>query len=547
MLQLQQSNHKTVTSDDQLLIAALSSLGYVGMVTDSLETLRILCEPPAWWCEVFGTENADTLSSPTDVPIFDVFVEQCEEFWASESDEDPWLISDIWEQPTASAPTLHLQGLATTIDHKPLLLLKRLDLATDGRIESIRAVRETMLAGEDHAALKDQLNLELMRAKEAAEQFAKEKTSTQAKVRGVFDNSSNFMGLLAVDGKLTEINITALNIAGVDRDDVIGCPFWEAAWWSHSRSLQAKVKQAVLRSTAGESIRLEVTTVDQSNAAVLLDLSIKPIFDENGVLLHLMPEARDITETKANEIQLRNLMQRLEESNRDLEQFASIASHDLQEPLRKITGYGELLEDEFEGNLDGDAKKYLDIMTDGARRMKQLIQDMLAFSKVASGETKPEVIDANASLEAAVSDLQMMIEESSAHVAVNSLPMVLTEAAQLKAIFQNLISNAIKYRSSEAPRITIGCEDRGSAYEFFVQDNGLGIEEKHFAQVFEIFQRLHNGNGSDSSGTGIGLAICKRIVERLGGRFRIESELGVGSTFFFTLPKVPDRERCERH
>jgi PAS domain S-box-containing protein len=225
----------------------------------------------------------------------------------------------------------------------------------------------------------------------------------------------------------------------------------------------------------------------------------------------------------------------LKRANEDLNQFAHSASHDLQEPLRTVSIYSQLLRRKFEGRLDPEAEQYIRYVVRGAARMEALVRDLLAYTQASSPSDQPAlVVDANAALDGALSNLRAAIESSEAYVTYGTLPKVRIPQVHLTQLFQNLIGNAIKYVREQPPRVKIGAEPRKTEWLFSVEDNGIGIEEKYKEHIFGIFKRLHTAD--EYSGTGIGLAICQRIVERAGGRIWVESQLGRGSTFFFTLP-----------
>ena len=228
-------------------------------------------------------------------------------------------------------------------------------------------------------------------------------------------------------------------------------------------------------------------------------------------------------------------MRNLEHSNKDLEQFAYVASHDLQEPLRMVASYTQLLAQRYEGQLDEKAKKYIDYAVDGAVRMQRLINDLLTYSRIGTQGRQPEPIDTHSVLSEACSNLQTAIEESGAMVTDEDLPTMRADAGQILQLFQNLIGNAIKFHGADPPRVHVSAKDLGREWCFSVNDNGIGMESQYADRVFVIFQRLHTQQ--EYPGTGIGLAVCKRIVERHGGRIWLESRPGEGSTFFFTVPK----------
>lgn len=236
---------------------------------------------------------------------------------------------------------------------------------------------------------------------------------------------------------------------------------------------------------------------------------------------------------RTRELQLAN--DQLAHSNRELEQFAYIASHDLQEPLRMVSAYGQLLERRYAERLDGDAREFLGFMTDGARRLQGMIDDLLALSRASRGpDLAPTSLDS--ALERATGNLALVLEESGANLWREPLPQVLGDENQLTRLFQNLLSNAVKFRAEAAPDIRVAAVDRGQEWLVSVSDNGIGIDPKYSERIFAAFQRLHGQ--SEYPGSGIGLTLCKRIVERHGGRIWVESAPGRGATFFFSLRKA---------
>jgi len=227
-------------------------------------------------------------------------------------------------------------------------------------------------------------------------------------------------------------------------------------------------------------------------------------------------------------------VEELARSNRDLEQFAYVASHDLQEPLRMVAAYTQLLAERYRGKLDENADKYIGYAVEGALRMQTLILDLLAFSRVGQTETDHKHGECNAAIDNALANLRSAIEENGAVVTNDPLPSVAINSTQLVQLFQNLIGNAIKFRGKESPVIRISAESQGATWLFAVADNGIGVSPQYKDKIFVIFQRLHTRE--EYSGNGVGLAICKKIVEQHGGRIWVESEVGCGATFHFTLP-----------
>jgi len=257
-----------------------------------------------------------------------------------------------------------------------------------------------------------------------------------------------------------------------------------------------------------------------------------PLFDENGKPQYLLGISNDITERKKMEAELKEKSTELSRSNKELEQFAYVASHDLQEPLRTINNYMQLISKRYENKLDQDAKDFIAFALDGSNRMRNLINSLLEYSRI--NRVKPfEEVNLNEVLKEVLHDLNKRITENNATVDVQSLPVIFGDHVLLSQIFVNLISNAIKFRGETNPEITVSYQKRKDEFLFSIKDNGIGIAPQYAEKIFVIFQRLHS-KGS-YPGTGIGLAICKKIVERHGGEIWIESEKGKGTTFYFTI------------
>ncbi len=259
---------------------------------------------------------------------------------------------------------------------------------------------------------------------------------------------------------------------------------------------------------------------------------IIPIRDATGRVLRWFGTNTDVSEQKNTENALRR-------ANADLEQFAYSASHDLQEPIRNVAVYAELLQRRYGDKLDEEGRRALRFMNEGARRMEMLVRDLLIYRQSSEPSDEPVAeVDANAVLDRAVADLAGTIQETGARVTRGPLPLVRMREVHLEQLFQNLIGNALKYRGADPPKVHVSAERAGDYWRFAVRDNGIGIDPKYREVIFGIFKRLHGG--ASRSGTGIGLAICQRLVERYGGRIWVESELGKGATFFFTI-RAPGR------
>jgi PAS domain S-box-containing protein len=296
----------------------------------------------------------------------------------------------------------------------------------------------------------------------------------------------------------------------------------------------------------------EVTALRKNSDAFPAEVSLSPLQTDEGILV--ISAIRDITERKAADNAIRELNMSLERrvaertqellesnlalqnSNEDLNQFAYAASHDLQEPLRMVALYCEMLQKKYAGQLDEKADQFISFAVNGARHMEMLLKDLLAYSQAGSSVEGPAIsVNCEIVLDKALFNLQASIQENGASIVRTSLPTVRAHEIRLVQLFQNLIGNAIKYRRAEPPVIHIDAEESGSEWLFSVRDNGIGIRPEYTQQIFGIFKRLH---GNSYSGTGIGLAICQRIVENSGGRIWVESTPGEGSRFYFTLPRL---------
>jgi PAS domain S-box-containing protein len=277
-------------------------------------------------------------------------------------------------------------------------------------------------------------------------------------------------------------------------------------------------------------------TVPLPSGEVLQIHTLKtPICDGEGRVLGTQLIFWDITAHKRLEDERNRYASELERSNRDLEHFAYIVSHDLRSPLRTITSYSQMLQKRCHNQLDEEGRDYLGNAIEGTKRMRRLLDDLLEYSRVSTESRELSEVDLEKVLQAALGNLAALIRENGAVVSHDAMPNVIGAPTQLMQLLQNLVDNALKYRQQSAPRIHVGAEDLGNEWQFSVKDNGLGIDPKQFDRIFQIFHRLHAE--TDRPGAGIGLSVCKRIVERHGGRIWVDSQLGAGSTFYFTLPK----------
>lgn len=263
-----------------------------------------------------------------------------------------------------------------------------------------------------------------------------------------------------------------------------------------------------------------------------------PVKDGLGQIIGVQSVWLNVTELKRSEQSLERHAQNLERSNVGLQQFAYVASHDLQEPLRAVSNYCQLFEKHYAHQLDERGLRWLEFAVNGSQRMQTLVRDLLAYARIDNKSRTWFTVDSRVPCLLALENLSTVITETHAKVTVGKLPVVWADAVQLEALFQNLVSNAVKFRGDRTPQISITAEKKEDCWQFAVRDNGIGIKPEFHDRVFEIFKRLQTSDKYD--GTGIGLAICKRIVERFSGTIWVESQPESGSTFYFTLPRTPD-------
>ena len=350
--------------------------------------------------------------------------------------------------------------------------------------------------------------------------------------RSLIEASLDPLVTIGYDGKITDVNTSTEFVTGYSRDELIGTDFMD--YFTEPEKAKEGY-QEVFNEGFVSDYALEIQHRDGSITPVLYNASVYK--DEYGEVIGVFAAARDITERKKAEEMLKLKIEELARSNAELEQFAYVSSHDLQEPLRMISSYLQLLQRRYQGKLDDKADKYIYYAVDGASRMQNLINDLLEFSRVTTRGREHEPTNCEFILNQVLSNLEIFIKENKATVSHGYLPEVIADYTQLIQIFQNLIINGIKFHSEEAPKINISAKKKESEWVFSVRDNGIGIEPQYSEKIFEVFKRLHKKE--EYPGTGIGLAICKKIIERHGGRIWVESELGKGSTFYFTLPINP--------
>jgi two-component system CheB/CheR fusion protein len=366
----------------------------------------------------------------------------------------------------------------------------------------------------------------------AIEDVTDRQESAQIQYRRLFESAKDGVLVLShPDGTVLDANPYFLEMCRYSITDLRGKLFRELEPFAEEEQVRELVedtrKDGVSRF---ESVRLK--SKDGRQMVVEIVANRYQIKDQGFVQVNV----RDVTDRRRAE-------ERLREANVDLQQFAFAASHDLQEPLRTITSYLELLKREIPGDLSKDAEQFMAYIFSATARMRQLVLDLLGYSHVVRADLRIAPVSMEAALSVALLNLQMAIQTSDAAITFDHLPVVEMDETQLVQLLQNLISNSIKYRSAQRPEIHISAREAGPDWVFSVRDNGIGIDMKQADLIFAVFKRLH---GNDVPGTGVGLAICKKILDRRGGRIWVESELGHGSTFYFTIPDSRNQSRSDR-
>ncbi len=338
--------------------------------------------------------------------------------------------------------------------------------------------------------------------------------------------------MLDASGRITTWNTGAERMKGYSAAEIIGAHF--SRFYAPGDS-ERGLPEAELEAAARDGrFEVEGWRVRKDGSQFWASAVITALRDADGTLVGFSKITRDMTDRKLAEDELKRTALELARSNAELEQFAYVASHDLQEPLRAVAGCVDLLQHRYQGQLDGRADEFITHAREGAARMRDLINDLLAYSRVSTRASAPVPIDCNAALSDALANLGVAIRESGARIIADPLPTVVGDRTQITQLLQNLLANAIKFRGIRRPEIHVGVERNGGEWRFSVRDNGIGIEPQYSERIFKVFQRLHTRR--EYPGTGIGLAICKRIVERHGGRIWVTAQAEVGSTFHFTIP-----------
>lgn len=442
----------------------------------------------------------------------------------------------------AAAPPPTRNAAEIDVEYQQARWRLHLAIVTGGPADPATGLPQAALIGTFMMAVLVMLTIDRTRA---AQVRAKEVIRSSALHRTLTETVPHLLWLCEPNGSATYLNPAWYRLTGRTESDSLGLAWLDALHPDDG----ALVKQQLAHA---ERFSAEVRARTADGEFRTHALVVTPLIDTHDVILLWVGVGTDITEVRQAEHELKTINERLEQevaertaalakyaadlerSNAELEQFAYVASHDLQEPLRMIGSYTQLLARRYAGQLSEEADEFIHYAVDGAHRMQRLINDLLAFSRVGTHGGAFERIDCREVIERVLRDLELTLEESGACIEVGPLPVLDADSQQLCQVFLNLITNAIKFQQ-DTPQIAIAAQENGEFWTFSVRDNGIGISAEYSERIFVIFQRLHRP--TEYTGTGIGLAICKRIVERHGGKIWVESELGRGSTFYFTLPR----------
>jgi PAS domain S-box-containing protein len=413
--------------------------------------------------------------------------------------------------------------------------------AASGRHEErgmrVRRDGTQFLAGVVFSALRD-ADGNLRGFSEFSHDLSQSKES-EARYRGLLEAAPDAMVVVNVAGEIVLLNVRAEKEFGYSRDELVGQKVKNIIPEGFAERLIADGTRSAAEALAQQICTgIELIGRRKDGSQFPIELMLSPLESADGILV--TAAIRDISVRKKSDEHLARTVAELKRSNDELQQFAYVSSHDLQEPLRMVSSYTQLLAKRYKGRLDSDADEFIAFAVDGCDRMQGLIQDLLTYSRAGNNKKALYKVSCDDALQKALANLRITIEQSGAVVTHDALPAVTTDAPQLTQILQNLIGNAIKYRRAETPRVHISAiHDVSNEWTFSVRDNGLGIDPQYFERIFILFQRLHGRD--EFEGTGIGLAICKKILERLGGRIWVESQPEKGSTFYFALPETEEK------
>lgn len=395
--------------------------------------------------------------------------------------------------------------------------------------ERILCGQGELIYGDNNTPLRIVGTVQDITARKRAEETIK---NSEKRFRELIEALPQLFWTCRVDGPCDYLSKQWVEYTGIPESEQLGYRWLKQL---HPDDRNRTVSEWMEKVLTGESFDIEFRIRRNDGEFHWFKTKAVPMRDNSGNIVKWFGSNTDFDDIKKAEVKMQILVEELERSNKELEQFAYVASHDLQEPLRMVSSYTQLLANRYKDKLDGDANDFINFAVDGASRMQRLINDLLEFSRIQTRGNNFHEADTSLILAEALINLRQKIEESNAIITNENLPVIICDQYQIVRLFQNLIDNAIKFRGNAAPLIHITSETVDSGWKFSINDNGIGIDPKHKEKIFEIFQRLHATQ--KYPGTGIGLAICKRIVERHGGTIWVESQLGKGTSIYFTILK----------
>jgi len=449
-------------------------------------------------------------------------------------------ITHLLDIITFYTPHYRLSGLvklitalasASTVIALIPIIPKALSLRSPQELE--REIEQRKKAEEKTRQLNQELEKRVQERTAELEALIAERRKSEAQLRQVIESVPNAIIMSDENSTITLVNTQAENMFGYHRKDLIGQPI-DMLVPKRFRTQHPKYQTGFLHAPESRAMGAgrDLYALKNDGTEIPVEIGLNPIQTDKG--MQVLSAIVNITERKKTEKEIEAHTKELARSNEELEQFAHVASHDLREPLRMVSSYVQLLEQRYHNKLDQDANDFIHFAVDGATRMQTLINDLLSFSRVGTRGKPFQPTNVQEILDQVCNDLQFVIADHQAQIIYKNLPTLIADKTQLTQVFQNLISNAIKFHSDEQPLIQIDAIKQDNNWLFTITDNGIGIDPKFTERIFVIFQRLHTRD--KYPGTGIGLAVCKKIIERHGGRIWFDPNHPQGTRFFFSLP-----------
>ena len=520
-----------------------SEFSFIGEVNECGRLDERAISPPGWdTCTINPEKSVELLSNMELVSYWGRTVKEGKSQIVNDPDSDP----NKRGVPEGHPPIRSFLGVPLKQGNRTIGLIA-LANKEGGYTEEDKDNIETLSVAFVEALKREQAEIKLNKTLNNLEKQVKKRTSelenvykalkeSEVKYRSLYENAPVGIFHSTLDGKYIDVNPELARLLGYDSpEDLISTVNKSSI--ADIIYVDKKLRPGFLESALKDNAWFKTENLyRRKNGEIITgDLSFRDFGKDNEGNPLLEGFMTDITSRKIAEEKLHEIITELERSNNELESFAYITSHDLQEPLRTIASYAQLIERRYKGKLDPDADEFIEFMVNGASRMKQMIQGLLDYSRVGTRGHEFTEFESTDALNYALSNLGSAISEAGAEITYHELPVISADKDQIVRVFQNLIGNALKFRREKlTPKIHISAVKEDNKYIFSVQDNGIGLEKQYSEHIFEVFKRLHAIG--EYQGTGIGLAVVKRIIDRHGGHVWVESKLGKGSTFYFTLP-----------